>query len=141
MKFTFALTAAVITASSAVFAQDKPVPKGSMRVSIPGCTRDYILTAIKPTEQQPGSLEVREGTHFRMNVSKTLMRDIHAHEGAVVVITGLVKSSQQGPSGIGIGGGIRVAPGTGGGRVQSASPAQNYIDVEGWRQGVGECPH
>jgi len=144
MKSRFAIIAAVAVSSGLLAAQEqKPVPKDSVRVSIPGCTKGYIFTAGRRTADQPGSVDIPEGMHLRMNGPKKMMTEIKAHEGSMIEITGLMKKGQYGPDGVGIGGGVRVTPGqtpTGGGMPGVTMTRQIVIDVEGWRQAVGECP-
>jgi len=144
MRSTFAIIAAVAVASGLLAAQEqKPVPKDAVRVSIPGCTKGYIFTAGRRTADQPGSADIPEGMHLRMNGPKKMMTEIKAHEGSMIEITGLMKKGQYGPDGIGIGGGVRIAPGqapTGGSMSSPAMTRQIAIDVEGWRPAVGECP-
>jgi len=144
MKSTFAIIAAVAVAGGLLAAQEqKPVPKDSVRVSIPGCTKGYIFTAGRRTADQPGSADIPEGMHLRMNGPKKMMTEIKAHEGSMIQITGLMKKGQYGPDGVGIGGGVRITPGqtsTGGSMPGVTMTRQIVIDVEGWRQAVGECP-
>jgi hypothetical protein len=141
-----ALVLAAALSTGSLAAQDtqerKPVPKDSIRVSIPGCSTGYIFTAGPRTEDQPGSVDVPEGLHLRMNGPKKLLAEIKAHEGSVIVLTGIMKKGQYLPGGVGIGGGVRVgpAPGPGGGVGSGAFPSQVFIDVEGWRPGTGNCP-
>lgn len=139
----FSLTAALVAVS--LNAQEpKPVPKDSVRVSVPGCSKGYVFTATRKAEVSPGST-VPEGTHMRMNGPKELMADIKGHEGSMIEITGLIKKGQMIEDGVGIGGGVRVRPGTGGpsspmgGAVPSASSGYITIDLEGWRSIPGEC--
>lgn len=141
MKIIAALIVAVAVVSGALVAQEqKPVPNDSVRVSIPGCTKGYIFTAGPRTEAQPGSIDIPEGMHLRMNGPKAMMGEIKAHEGAVIVVTGLMKKGQSRPDGVGIGGGVRISPGpASGGLGGAAVPSQALIDVEGWRTGVGDC--
>jgi hypothetical protein len=132
--------AAVAVLSGRLVAQEqKPVPKNSVRVSIPGCTKGYIFTAGRRTFDEPGSVSVPEGMHFRMNGPKKLIAEIKAQEGSMIEITGVTKRGQYKPDGVGIGGGVRVAPGPG---LTVGNPigSQNGIDVEGWRQIMGRCP-
>jgi len=133
--------AAVVLAaalSAAVFAQEpKPVPKDSVRVAIPGCTKGYIFTAGPRTLEEPGNFEIREGMHLRMNGPKKLINEIKAHEGAMIEIVGLMKKGQYN-DGISIGGGVRIAPAPAGG-MGSPTAGQIQIDVEGWRQIDGSC--
>ncbi|MEO8260636.1 MAG: hypothetical protein ABI868_25050 [Acidobacteriota bacterium] len=142
MKTVFVAIAAAAVLSGPLAAQEgKRVPKDSIRVSIPGCTRGYIFTAGRRTADQPGSVDLPEGMHLRMNGPKTLLAAIKAHEGSMIEITGLMKKGQYGPDGIGIGGGVRITPGPAGGGSVRTSPnaSQILIDVEGWRQIVGDC--
>jgi hypothetical protein len=123
--------------------EQKPVPKDSVRVSIPGCTKGYVFTAGRRTVDEPGSVSVPEGTHFRMNGPKKLIAEIKAHEGSMIVLTGITRRGQYLPGGVAIGGGVRVspAPGPGGGGFSPmGAPSQTTIDVEGWRPADGSCP-
>src|SRR5437667_6968173 len=143
------LTTAVIIFSITVLSgplapqETKPVPKDSMRVSIPGCTKGFIFTAGRRTQDEPGSVDIPEGTHLRMNGPKKMMAEIKAHEGSMIEITGLMKKGQYKPDGVGIGGGVRIAPGPASpGGSLSGNPGVNQllVDVEGWRPIVGACP-
>jgi hypothetical protein len=122
----------------------KPVPKDSLRVSIPGCTKGYIFTAGRRTEDEPGNVDVPVGLHLRMNVKKDLMNQIKSHEGSMIMLQGLVKKGQFVPDGVGVGGGVKFSPGpspTGGGSMGvGLGLNQAFIDVEGWRQINGSCP-
>ena len=134
---------AVVVLSGPLVAQEKPVPKDSVRVTIPGCTKGYTFTAGRRTPDQPGSVDIPEGLHMRMNGPKKVIAAIKAHEGSMVEITGLVKRGQYNPGGVGIGGGVRITPGpapTGGSLPVSPITSQLLIDVEGWRTAVGNCP-
>ena len=143
MKNTAVIAIAVALLSGPLVAQEeKPVPKDSVRVTIPGCTKGYVFTAGRRTPDQPGSVDIPEGMHMRMNGPKKVMAAIKAHEGSMVEITGLMKKGQDNPQGVGLGGGVRISQGqspTGG---LSAAPiaSQILIDVEGWRTAVGNCP-
>jgi hypothetical protein len=144
MRTTAAFIVAVAVLSWPLAAQEqKPVPKGSVRVSVPGCTKGYIFTAARRTVDEPGSVDIPEGTHFRMNVPKKLMAEIKAQEGSMISITGIMKRSQYNPNGVGIGGRVSMTPGadpTSGGRPSTGIGNQIFFDVEGWRPAVGNCP-
>jgi hypothetical protein len=144
MRTTAIITVAVAMFSGPLVAQEsKPVPKDSVRVSIPGCTKGLVFTAGPRTQDEPGSADIREGMHFRMNGPKKIMAEIKAHEGSMIAITGLMKKGQYGPAGVGIGGGVRIMPGptpTGGSVAGSPGINQMLIDVEGWRPVAGSCP-
>jgi hypothetical protein len=144
IAFSVPIAIAIAALSGPLIAQEeKPVPKNSVRVSIPGCTKGQIFTAGRRTADQPGSVDIPEGMHLRMNGPKKMMAEIKAHEGSMIEITGLMKKGQYKPDGVGIGGGVRVAPGpspTGGSLLGNPGVSQIFIDVEGWRSIVGDCP-
>ena len=129
-----------VTRSAEAGQEEKPVKKGEVRVSIPGCVSGYVFTAVRRTEDQPGSVNVPEGTHLRMNGKKNLIKEIDAHKGQVLVITGTMKEGQFLPDGIGIGGRVRIGPPANGNGIGNPIANQLLIDVEGWRPGTGECP-
>ncbi len=144
MRTVAVITIAVGVLSGLLVAQEKkPVPKDSVRVFVPGCTKGFIFTAGRRTEDEPGSLVIPEGMHLRMNGPKKMMAEIKAQEGSMIEITGLMKKGQYKPGGVGIGGGVRIEPGpvSAGGSL-SGSPGVNQllVDVEGWRPIVGACP-
>jgi hypothetical protein len=133
---------ALIT-SMASAQEAKPVPKNSARVSIPGCSRNYIFTVGPRTADEAGtSLEIPEGMRIRMNGPKKVIAEIKAHQGSMIEITGIMKKGQYKPDGVGLGGGVRVAPSGGPGSAAlppSSMTNQPMIDVEGWRPIVGNC--
>jgi hypothetical protein len=116
------ITAFAIVAISTVSvgAQEaKKVPKDSMRVTVPGCTKGYVFTAGPKKEDQVA----RNG------------------------VPGLMKKGQYAGTGINIGGGVHVGPtgppvaGSGIGiRPGAVDEGVNYIDVESWRPIAGDCP-
>jgi hypothetical protein len=124
--------------------ETKPVPKDSVRVSIPGCTKGYVFTAGAHTIEQPASANVPEGMHLRMNGPKKMMGEIKAHEGSMIEITGLIKKGQFRPDGIGLGGGVSISPGgpPTAGSLSPPSPGagQAQIDLESWRPLASSCP-
>ena len=144
MRTTTVFIVAVAVFSVRLIAQEqKPVPKGTVRVSIPGCTKGYIFTAGRRTADEPGSVDIPQGMHFRMNGPKKMMTEIKTHEGSMIAITGLMKKGQYNPNGVGIGGGVQMTPGpeaTGGSRPGNPIANQIFIDVEGWRPVAGDCP-
>ena len=144
VRTTAVITAAVAVLSGPLVAQEnKPVPKDSVRVFIPGCTKGYNFTAGPRTPDQPGSVDIPQGMHLRMNGPKKMMAEIKAHEGSMIEIAGVMKKGQYKPDGVGIGGGVRITPGaspTPGSMPASSVGSQIFIDVEGWRPVVGACP-
>src|SRR5689334_15131942 len=138
------LFAVVALTTSMAFAQEaKPVPKNSARVSIPGCSRNYIFTVGPRSADEAGSsLEIPEGMRIRMNGPKKLIAEIKAHQGSMIELTGIMKKGQYKPDGVGLGGGVRVGPSGGPGSVAlppSSMTNQPMIDVEGWRPIAGNC--
>jgi hypothetical protein len=135
-----------VTSVGVLAAQEvKPVPKDSVRVYVTGCTKGRIFTAGPRMEDPPSNLELREGTHLRMNGPKKVMEEIKAHEGSMMMVglTGLMKKGQYAPGGVSIGG-VRIAPAPGssgpGASISSAAVDQAFIDVEGVRPVAGRCP-
>jgi hypothetical protein len=140
-----ALVAAFIGACSLLLAaqeqERKPVPKDSVRVSVPGCTRGQMFTAGQRTTEEPGSVEIPEGMHLRMNGNRKMMGEIRAHEGSMIEITGLMKKGQV-VEGVNLGGGVRISPGPAGPpgtSIPSPTGSQIQIDVESWRPIDGSC--
>ena len=145
MKVIAALLTALALSVALAAQETKPVPKDSVRVFVPGCSKGAMFTAGRRTEDQPGGSAVPEGTRLRMNGPKKLMSEIKAQEGTRIEITGLIKKGQVGQEGVAIGRGIRVSPGNSGpsagfGGMPSPASSQTMIDVEGWRHLPGECP-
>jgi hypothetical protein len=143
MTRLFASVVALAISTALPAAQErKPVPKDSVRVSIPGCTKGSVFTVGPRTSDQPGSVDLPEGMHLRMTGPKDVMKEIKAHEGSMIEITGLMRKGQYNPQGVRIGGGVTVSPGPAGGSISSTPVANQLlgIDVEGWRPAVGECP-
>ena len=145
MRTTAVIALAISVLSRPLVGQQerKPVPKDSVRVSIPGCTKGYIFTVGPRTPDEASGRDIPEGMHLRMNGPKKMMAEIKAHEGSMIEITGLMRKGQYKPDGVGIGGGIRITPGlapTAGSLSASPIASQILIDVEGWRPVVGDCP-
>ena len=139
MKVTAFVVAAALASGAVAGQEQKPVPKDSVRVFVPGCSKGFVFTAGPRTEEHSAS-PIREGMHLRMSGPKPLMAEIKAHEGSMIEITGLMKKGQIGP-GIAVGGGVRIgggAPVSGSG-VPSPGGGQMMIDIEGWRRVPGEC--
>ena len=143
MKNTALFIVAAIAFGGALVAQEsKPVPKNSVRVTIPGCAKGQIFTASRRTPDEPGSVDIPPGMHLRMNGPKNIIAEIKAREGSMIAITGIMKKGQLNPTGVTIGRGVTVAPGPDptGGRPGNPLGNQVFIDVEGWRPATGDCP-
>ena len=143
MRSLAALVIATTTATLSLAAQEpKPVPKDSVRVAIPGCSKNQVFTAGTAAVDRPAGTLVPEGTRLRMNGPKKMMAEIKAQEGTQIEITGLVKRGQIAQDGVGIGGGVRVGGGypvAGSGGMSSPGSGQLMVDVEGWRVIQGSC--
>ena len=141
MKCMAGLVVAAALCSAPLCAQEeKPVPKDSVRVYVPGCSKGRIFTAGRKTEDRPAS--VPEGMHLRMNGPKRVMEEIKGHEGSMIEITGIIKRGQFAEGGVAVAGGVRIAPApspSGGGGLPAPGAGQIMIDVEGWRRIQGEC--
>jgi hypothetical protein len=143
MKMTvFGIVVAAMSIAPLGAQETKPVPKDSVRVFIPGCSKGMIFTAGRPPEDRSGGSAVPEGMHLRMSGPKAMMKDIKGQEGSRIEISGLMKKGQFGPDGVGVGGGVRITPGpspSGGSLGPGLGFSQNMIDVEGWRRIGGDC--
>ena len=141
LRSTLAIIATAAALGAPVAAQEpKPVPKDSVRVSIPGCSKGYIFTVGARSANEAGSnYDIPEGLHLRMNAPRKLIGEIKAHEGSMIQVTGLMKKDQVRTDGVGLGGGVRISPGPAGGGL-SPTGGQYFIDVEGWRPIEGNCP-
>jgi hypothetical protein len=143
MKHLLFATLAAASAIVTLTAQEtKPVPKDSVRVMVSGCSKNYMFTAGRASEDQPGGTVVPEGTHLRMNGPKKVMAEIKGNEGSRIEITGIIKKGQVAQDGVAIGG-VRIGPGNSGPSAgyggMSRGSGQLMIDVEGWRRVAGEC--
>jgi hypothetical protein len=125
------------------FAQEKPVPKDSVRFSIAGCARGRVFTVERHPEHETRSPEIELGRKLRLEGPKKLLEEIKANERSMVEITGLMKQADVRPPGIGLAGGrVRVAPVEPMGRSVGRDPGieQSIIDVEAWRLLNKSCP-
>lgn len=135
-----ALVAVLLLVASAA-QQEKPVPKDSMRISVPGCTKGVVFT-VMPSPEHESRSSVAPGRRFRLAGKKEILKEIRDREGTMIEITGLIKRGQEDRSGVRVGGNVRIAPGPTPGSAVGANPnfSQIILDVEGWRQLAGECP-
>ena len=141
-----ALAAALLAAlSSLLFAQERPVPKDSARLSIAGCAHGRVFTVGRDPNHESRGFELEEGMKIRLEGKKAQLQEIKAHESAMVEITGLMKQSDTTQPGIGLAGGrVRVTPvmpagrpGVSGGPAGLPTPV---LDVESWRPLNSSCP-
>ena len=143
MRIAAVVALAIAVLNQPMVAQErKPVPKDAVRVSISGCTKGYVFTVGSRPPDETSARDIPEGTHLRMNVPKKIMAEIKAHEGSMIQITGLMKKGQFNPTGVGLGGGVRITPGaspTDNGLPRSSAGSQIMIDVETWSPTAGGC--
>lgn len=137
-------TAAVVLSAGVVLAQEKPVPKDSTRLTVPGCAYDRLfLVDVSPEHEMPRT-DLKPGRRLRLSGPKKLLEEIKAHQGDMVELTGLMRKSDLVEQGVGLAGGkIRIMPGrspvgaTGG---PDSTVTQAIIDVESWRLLNTTCP-
>lgn len=140
------LVALALVAASALQAQERKVPKDSSRISIPGCAKDRTFIVAEAPEHEPVRSDVEAGRRFRLSGPKTILNEIKVHEGSMVEVTGLVRTSQLTPGGVSIAGGrIRIGGAMPQGSIYAdprRDPLYNQvvIDVESWRQLPDPCP-
>jgi hypothetical protein len=121
-------------------AQEKPVPKDSIRISIPGCPKGAMFTVTESPEHESRS-SVPPGRRFRLSGKKELLKEIKLREGGLIEVTGLIRKGQIDQTGVALGGGVSVSPGPMGSSMgRDASYTQVILDVEGWRPLAGDCP-
>ena len=135
-------------ASAAVaVAQERPVPKDSARVSIPGCAHNRAFIVARPPEGEPVRSDIKEGRRFRLSGSKQVLADIKAHQRDMIEVTGLVRLNDlSGPPGVSLGGGrVRIGPGNpqaplGANGAFDPHYSEATMDVESWRPLPASCP-
>jgi hypothetical protein len=126
--------------------EERPVPKDSVRISIPGCSKGSAFVVTESPEGERTSIEIKAGRRFRLTGKKDLLNEIKAREGYMIEVTGIIrKNDLQGPGGITLGGGrVRIGGGppvSNGGSPTQAPPSANAIlDVEGFRPLGEPCP-
>ena len=146
IAIAFLVSTALAGGALATAQEMKPVPKDSVRVAIPGCSKGALFLASRPAEDRPAGPAMPEGTRLRMLGPRKLMKEIKGQEGSRIEITGLIRRGQALPQGVPLGGGARISGGFGGPAAGSGRGLPNpggdqlMIDVEGWRHIVGDCP-
>lgn len=138
----------MIALSTALAAQEeKPVPKDSVRVSIPGCSKGSAFVVTESPEGERTSIEIRTGRRFRLTGKKDLLNEIKTREGSMIEVTGIIRRNDlEGPGGLTLGGGrVRIGgtqPAAGSGSVTNRAPESMnaIIDVEGFRPLGEPCP-
>ena len=146
MKYGIPLFAVILGISLAA-QEERPVPKDSVRVSIPGCSKGSAFVVTDSPEGERTSIEIKTGRRFRLTGKKELLNEIKAREGYMIAVTGIVRRNDlEGPGGVSLGGGrVRIGGGSpvsgSGGDVNRAPQSMNAIlDVEGFRPLGEPCP-
>ncbi len=127
--------------------EEKPVPKDSVRVSIPGCSSGSAFVVTDSPEGERTSIEIKTGRRFRLTGKKDLLNEIKAREGYMIEVTGIVRRNDlQGPGGVTLGGGrVRIGggqpvAGAGSGANRAPESMNAILDVEGFRPLGASCP-
>jgi hypothetical protein len=138
------LLVGVALAGGAVAAQERKPPADSEELSLAGCAKGRTFIVAEGPEHEPRQVVVAPGRRFRLEGPKDVLDNIKRREGRLIEVTGLVRKSQVGQSGIPIAGGrIRI-----GGTVPRSpmtdparDPAYNQaiMDVSAWRLLEGSC--
>jgi hypothetical protein len=141
-RTTIALVA--VTASlSPLFAQEKPVPKDSLRLSISGCAHGRVFTVGRDPNHESRGYELEEGMKLRLEGPKDVLNEIKKNEHLMVDIVGIMKQSEAVQPGVGLAGGrVRVTPVMPAGRSTAGSPGPRVpvVDVESVRLLTSSCP-
>ncbi|MEW6322340.1 MAG: hypothetical protein AB1635_14770 [Acidobacteriota bacterium] len=136
------LGAVLATLAGGVIAQEKPVPRDSVRLSVAGCARGRVFTVDRDPDHETRGVELAMGRKLRLAGPRPVLDEIKANERSMVELTGLMKQADVRPPGISLGGGrVRIAPGgpvAGGNRPQV--PEVSVFDVESWRLLNASCP-
>jgi hypothetical protein len=126
--------------------EERPVPKDSVRISIPGCSKGSAFVVTESPEGERTSVEIKTGRRFRLTGKKQILDEIKTREGYMIEVTGIIRRNDlQGPGGITLGGGrVRIGGGApvanGGSPTQAPQSANAILDVEGFRPLGEPCP-
>jgi len=143
MKFLL-LASALMLSGGLALAQEKPVPKDSTRLTVPGCAYDRLfIVEVGPEHEMPRT-DLKPGRRLRLSGPKKLLEEIKARSGDMVELTGLVRKSDLIEQGVGLAGGrVRIMPGrspVGSTAGRDPGVSQAVIDVESWRLLNATCP-
>jgi hypothetical protein len=143
------VTATLVVAAAALSgaAQEREVPKDSVRLSIPGCVEGRRFIVMRRDQPEPVDAEVQPGRRFRLNGPKKLLEEMQEQKATMVQVTGLVRRSQVTERGVAvaggrvrIGGGAPQAPVGGSGAGRDSMYNEAVLDVESWRSLPDSCP-
>jgi len=144
----FSILAVLLACAAVVAAQERPVPKDSVRVTVAGCIKGHSVITMARDSTEPMGSRIAPGRRLRLSGNKQLVKDLRAEKRQLVEVTGLIRESQLKESGIPIGKGGRIR--IGGGSPVSRDPAgdprrdplvnEPVMDVESWRPLPETCP-
>src|SRR5262245_25417325 len=141
-RTTIALVA--VTASlSPLFAQERPVPKDSLRLSMSGCAHGRVFTVGRDPNHESRGYELEEGMKLRLEGPKDVLNEIKKNEHLMVDIVGIMKQSDTVQPGVGLAGGkVRITPVMPNGRQTAGNPGPQVpvVDVESVRLLTSSCP-
>jgi hypothetical protein len=125
-----------------LWAQEKPVPKDSTRLSAAGCARGRLFIVDVNPEHESRSIDLQPGSRLRLEGPKKLLDEIKANESSMIEITGLIKKSDMVQPGVGVAGGrVRITPVMPSGPTgRDAGMMQPVFDLESWRLLLISCP-
>lgn len=122
-------------------AQERPVPKDSVRVTVAGCVKGHSVIVAPRNATEPTASRIAPGRRLRLAGNKTLVKELRAEKSQMVEVTGLIREAHLRESGVPIGKGGRIR--IGGGPPVSRDPAgdprrdplvnEPVMDVESWR--------
>jgi hypothetical protein len=144
---TAVLAAALVVATTlAAYAQEKEVPKDSVRLSIPGCVEGRRFIVMRREKPEPMEIEVPTGRRFRLNGDRKMLVAMQKEKASMIQITGIVRRSQVTQTGVTTGGGrVRITGGNpqapvGGGVRPDIGYDEAVLDVESWQSLPDACP-
>jgi hypothetical protein len=114
-------------------AQERPIPRDSARITIPGCATDRVFIVGEPDGREITATGIQPGRRFRLSGPRHVLDDIKRRNATMVEITGLVrKSDLAGPGGVTfLGGRVRIGGALPRDPVRDPMYNQIVIDVEG----------
>ena len=101
MRNLLVIAAVLSSVLAGALAQERPVPKDSSRISIPGCAVGTKFIVGRAPSHEPVRSDIEPGRRFRLNGKKDVINDIKKQQGTMIEVTGLVRQSDLGgPGGI-----------------------------------------
>jgi hypothetical protein len=143
----FPALALTVATSAVLVAQEREVPKDSVRLSIPGCVNGRTFIVMRREQAEPVVAEVQPGRRFRLNGNKDMLKKMQTQKATMIEVTGLVRRGQLAERGVSVAGGrVRIGGGPPqvpmGGGPGAGQPIYDeaVFDVESWRSLPDACP-